>query len=201
MLSGSTERYASTHRVSRTDGHTYESIRTKCIQALQSGYGAAPKQIRSIQITRNDLEFEWIRQFYIQGTEHHDLHTWWKSPMDELVEHWNKLEAVCEFQLNILRDASDMMTFATHPPTDKKRKKQHKRAKDVTLESYDSYLELISECNEKRLGWLEREKSLQHLPAEHRPVAAPLTCDIKSQTRLIEQIQTLRSNFQANLQV
>jgi hypothetical protein len=35
VLAGKTDRYASTHRVSRTDGHTFLSIKNKCVAALQ----------------------------------------------------------------------------------------------------------------------------------------------------------------------
>ena len=40
------------------------------------------------------LESEWIRQFYIQGSQHHDLlwEAYWKEPMETLVKYWVQLE-------------------------------------------------------------------------------------------------------------
>ena len=35
VLAGKTDRFASTHRVCRTDGHTYHSIKQRCLAALQ----------------------------------------------------------------------------------------------------------------------------------------------------------------------
>ena len=35
VLVGNTHRYASTHRVCRTDGHTYQSIKAQCASFLQ----------------------------------------------------------------------------------------------------------------------------------------------------------------------
>ena len=37
VLAGRTDRFASTHRVCRTDGHTYLSIKHRCLAALQVG--------------------------------------------------------------------------------------------------------------------------------------------------------------------
>jgi hypothetical protein len=120
--------------------------------------------------------------------------------MQELLDCWQKLEEVCEFQGKILKDASNMQQFRDNLPSDKQTKKRYNRALEVTIESYDSYLELLVECNEKRVGWSEREKSLAHLPAEHRPMDAPMKCDLKARSRLIEEIREFRRVFQANLQ-
>jgi hypothetical protein len=34
-MAGDTHRYASTHRVCRTDGHTFQSIKALCVNVLQ----------------------------------------------------------------------------------------------------------------------------------------------------------------------
>ena len=121
--------------------------------------------------------------------------------MQELLDCWQKLEEVCEFQGKILKDASNMRQFRDTLPSDKQTKKRYNRALEVTIESYDSYLELLVECKEKRVGWSEREKSLSHLPVEHKPLDVPMRCDLKAQSRLIEEIREFRSAFQANLQL
>ena len=46
VIAGSSLRYSSTHRVSRTDGHTYDSISKKCLQALNSAISCSPKVLR-----------------------------------------------------------------------------------------------------------------------------------------------------------
>lgn len=39
------------------------------------------KNIRMEQLLMNEIEFEWLRQFYIQGEKHRQLHAWWHQPM------------------------------------------------------------------------------------------------------------------------
>ena len=39
------------------------------------------KNIRLEQLAMNELEFEWIRQFAVQGPKHRQLHPWWHQPM------------------------------------------------------------------------------------------------------------------------
>lgn len=54
-------RFASTHRVCRTEGHTFDSIQARCKSALNGG-GVSGKQLRAEQTALNEVEFEWIRQ-------------------------------------------------------------------------------------------------------------------------------------------
>ena len=95
VLAGSALRYASTHRVSRTDGHSFASIVELCHSVLNRASGAngrGEKQWRSEQQLLDTLEFEWIRQFYVQGSAHYALHTWWHEPLRELLSFWTQLE-------------------------------------------------------------------------------------------------------------
>ena len=43
---------------------------------VSKGTGASAKQVRSEQLALNELEFEWLRQFYIQGNKHYEMHKW-----------------------------------------------------------------------------------------------------------------------------
>eukprot|EP01047_Picozoa_sp_COSAG01_P039747 COSAG01_NODE_3302_length_6295_cov_3.185765_5_plen_132_part_00 len=42
-----------------------------------------------------EVEFEWIRQFYVQGSKHRQLHCWWHQPMAKLCELWERLHQLC----------------------------------------------------------------------------------------------------------
>lgn len=61
VLAGSSDRFASTHRVCRTEGHTFQSIKLRCQNALElprSSLGHV-KNIKGIQSAFSEVEFEW----------------------------------------------------------------------------------------------------------------------------------------------
>lgn len=64
------------------------------------------KQLRNDQHTLNDLEFEWIRQYFIQGTKHHELHIWWHQPIQILLQFWLKLQQKTIASIIALEDAA-----------------------------------------------------------------------------------------------
>lgn len=64
------------------------------------------KQLRAEQLALNEVEFEWIRQFYIQGARHQQQHVWWKEPMNELLQLWGRLEARVAVTVTALKDAA-----------------------------------------------------------------------------------------------
>ena len=39
-----------------------------------------------------EVEFEWIRQFYIQGSKHFEMHVWWHQPMQEMISFLLQIE-------------------------------------------------------------------------------------------------------------
>ena len=92
VLTGTTARYASTHRVSRREGHTYAYILERCKKALASEQRSL-KQVKLEQSALTEVEFEWIRQYHIQGPLHHQLHAWWHKPIRQLEALWARLEA------------------------------------------------------------------------------------------------------------
>lgn len=55
---------------------------------------------------QSELEFEWIRQFYIQGSHHYTLHAWWHEPIRELLRLWGELQTRLTLTLEVLKTAS-----------------------------------------------------------------------------------------------
>lgn len=55
----------------------------------------------------NELEFEWVRQFYIQGDRHFQAHVWWHQPMQELVSCLLTIEQKIVKILQIFQEACD----------------------------------------------------------------------------------------------
>lgn len=52
------------------------------------------------------MEFEWIRQFYVQGKKHYDSHVWWQDKMECLVQYWHQLQARTVKALEAIFDAA-----------------------------------------------------------------------------------------------
>lgn len=64
------------------------------------------KFLRSLLNTANVVEFEWIRQYYVQGAKHRETHEYWEVAMAELVALWNELLQKTALALGVLRDAA-----------------------------------------------------------------------------------------------
>jgi hypothetical protein len=55
-----------------------------------------PAQLAHAERWREEgLAFEWIRQFYVQGSKHRQLHRWWHQPMAKLCELRERLHQLC----------------------------------------------------------------------------------------------------------
>ena len=67
IILGNTHRYGSTHRVVKTEGHTYQSIYQRCLKQVNSKLICTERIIRLEMLCLMEVEFEWLRQFYIQG--------------------------------------------------------------------------------------------------------------------------------------
>ncbi|KAL2300334.1 hypothetical protein Nmel_012305, partial [Mimus melanotis] len=103
VLAGLSPRFSSTHRVADSSRGTLEYILGRCELALQnlqtdsdsralslkSLEAAVVKQVEEIH---NEVEFEWLRQFWFQGKRYLKYTDWWLKPMAELEECWRKLE-------------------------------------------------------------------------------------------------------------
>jgi alpha-ketoglutarate-dependent dioxygenase FTO len=65
-------RYSCTFRLLR-ESHNVDHMIARCQAACSNFHKKGSKLWRSEQLLLTELESEWIRQFYIQGSQHHDL--------------------------------------------------------------------------------------------------------------------------------
>ncbi|CAM9689685.1 unnamed protein product, partial [Ectocarpus sp. 12 AP-2014] len=173
--------------------------RGRCRTVLGDGHRRTLKQWKTEQLTLAELEFEWIRQFYVQGRAHHALHSWWHEPLQELLRFWSLLEAKTAVVVNTLQGAAESrfdhhqqqqsgggVVEAAGSGADPKREKKarQKRAKQrQAVESlggrvaYSAIAEALGDRAEKRRQWAEREKDkvFERLPADSRPMPCPLS--------------------------
>jgi alpha-ketoglutarate-dependent dioxygenase FTO len=189
VLPGSHHRWASTHRVGRTDGHTYSGILAKCQSAVNNPYSSGSKQLRVDQLALNEVEFEWIRQYYAQGERHYDLHSWWHTPIQTLARNWARLEERTAKAVSDLKQAAEGVeklsnAAATLPKEDQRRayknlSKTLKRLADVTNDSYDTLAEHLTDRAGKRQGWNARynDPIFKIVDKDCRPMTLPLFLD------------------------
>eukprot|EP00536_Pseudo-nitzschia_multiseries_P009455 jgi/Psemu1/325650/estExt_fgenesh1_pg.C_2640001 len=101
-------RYSCTFRLLR-DSHNVRDWIDRGNAAVRQFHKKGPKVWRSEQLLLTEIETEWIRQFYVQGTGHHKLlwESYWKYPMKELLSIWSRLEARTKQTMDLLRAAAE----------------------------------------------------------------------------------------------
>jgi len=187
VLAGAARRYASTHRVSRTEGHTFSYIYNKCKRALagHTSQKKAAKQWKTEQLALSEVEFEWLRQYWIQGAEHHRLHVCWHAPMRDLAAVWQELEACTIDALRTCHLLAHPQDFPASSVSSKKEKRQLARCrktvssfvgKEDALKAMDCLLEALQDRQQRREGWAAREQDpvFDRLPPDCHPTPTPL---------------------------
>jgi hypothetical protein len=94
----------------------------------------------------SEIEFEWIRQYYVQGALHMETNLWWQRPMLELMRFWSLLEKRTAACLDILHAAADPQARPSEPMSKKRLKKRAQRVKEVNSEGFSvliEHLELV----------------------------------------------------------
>lgn len=187
VLAGGTHRFASTHRVSLREGHCFEYIQQRCLRILTEvrscaaastcyfvlsspafqRMSASRKYARKLCLLLQEVEFEWLRQWFIQGELHRSLHTWWAAPMEELQNLFQQATGRLVLLVNVLKVAaigfnSDGVVQGTMRPgppgwTSSMGKKLHKHKQEVEIASYEEVSLHLKEVHSKRVGWSSRE--------------------------------------------
>ncbi|NXN93883.1 FTO dioxygenase, partial [Rhinopomastus cyanomelas] len=114
VLAGFSPRFSSTHRVADCSRGTLEYIFGRCelaLQNLQTNSDSKALSLKSLEAAvvkqaediHNEVEFEWLRQFWFQGKRYLKCTDWWLKPMAKLEEFWRKLEIMTSLVLSELR--------------------------------------------------------------------------------------------------
>ncbi|XP_052022061.1 alpha-ketoglutarate-dependent dioxygenase FTO [Apodemus sylvaticus] len=105
VLAGSQPRFSSTHRVAECSTGTLDYILQRCQLALQNVLNDSdngdvslksfePAVLKQGEEIHNEVEFEWLRQFWFQGNRYKLCTDWWCEPMAQLEGLWKKMESV-----------------------------------------------------------------------------------------------------------
>ena len=184
VLAGNTRRFSSTHRVAVVERDTFEYIKRRCEGALAllprlkaaaegargtetAANGASSNRpaslaetLQALGETHRDVEFQWIRMFWLQGTRHARLHAeYWTPRVEELTQAWDAMELGYRWALGALRRAAE--------------------TGDVELRAYDMAAYLLGEVAELREEHAKRSESGAYalVPEDCRPVRKPAFAD------------------------
>ncbi|XP_022097537.1 alpha-ketoglutarate-dependent dioxygenase FTO-like [Acanthaster planci] len=102
VVAGSQARFSTTHRVADCQQGTLSYIQQRCLEALGnlSQLENGEYELKSFQAghldftetVHNEVEFEWLRQFWMQGSRHAAERGGWVPAMECLEADWNKME-------------------------------------------------------------------------------------------------------------
>ncbi|XP_069495686.1 alpha-ketoglutarate-dependent dioxygenase FTO [Ambystoma mexicanum] len=170
VLSGVQPRFSSTHRVAECSTGTLDYIMGRCQVVLQNldknvNSGTAALKCLDVPVLKkmgeihNEVEFEWLRQFWFQGNRYRKCTDWWHAPMAHLEDLWRDMELMTNLVLCEVRTA-------TWPVEEKH-------------EILDCLWKSLSARQELRKEWKARCRSpiARSLPADQKPVCHPFWRD------------------------
>ncbi|XP_060715317.1 alpha-ketoglutarate-dependent dioxygenase FTO isoform X2 [Tachysurus vachellii] len=166
VLAGDTARFSSTHRVAQCVTGTLEYIQKRCSEALENLHTdpeTGAKSLRSLLLAtiqhiediHNEVEFEWLRQYWFQGRRYARFCSWWSKPMERLETDWKQMERMTELLLAVVEDESNVQ--------------------ENRQEMAETLLNALSDRQQHRQTWRDRCQSslAQTLPPEEAPVDRP----------------------------
>eukprot|EP01080_Neovahlkampfia_damariscottae_P006966 gene6966-11132_t len=99
IFTGDTNRYTSTHRKIPEEGNSFEYISKKCENLINKFRNIEIKNSNDVQDLfniSNEVEFDWIKQFWLQGYEYSQVHQYWIPLMKVLEDYWNQIQDIIE---------------------------------------------------------------------------------------------------------
>jgi FTO catalytic domain/FTO C-terminal domain len=111
-------RYSLTYRLLR-ESHNVKDMMERCQRCIAQFHKKGSKVYRYEQLTLTELESEWLRQFYIQGSHHHSV-LWeeWQDYISQLWKYWSQLETRTFQTIQFLKHAAEG-ACSDAPPLDR----------------------------------------------------------------------------------
>ncbi|KAM4602809.1 alpha-ketoglutarate-dependent dioxygenase FTO isoform 2-T2 [Polymixia lowei] len=168
VLAGDNPRFSSTHRVAECSRGTLDYIQSRCQEALSTLHtdpetGAhslqslLPDTLQHCEEIHNEVEFEWLRQYWFQGQRYARFCSWWSRPMEQLEKDWRLMETMSMLFLSAVEE------------------EEEGRAGESRREMAETLLAALTDRQQQRQTWRDRCHSslAQTLPPEEAPVDRP----------------------------
>jgi len=128
------------------------------------------KEVRSYLKLMSELEFEWIRQWQIQGQHHADLHPYWSGAIHIMTEAYVKLRESCRHIAKLLKQSS-----SSKAPSSSNYK--HNSITNIISEDlFDVVIEAITDHHRLSSTWRQRLRDpiFATLVKEMRPIVSTI---------------------------
>ncbi|XP_029935973.1 alpha-ketoglutarate-dependent dioxygenase FTO isoform X3 [Myripristis murdjan] len=115
VLAGDTARFSSTHRVAECSSGTLDYIQSRCKEVLSNLHTdpetgthslqtLLPATLQHCEEVHNEVEFEWLRQYWFQGQRYARFCSWWSRPMEQLEKDWRLMETMTMLFLSTVEE-------------------------------------------------------------------------------------------------
>ncbi|XP_061621559.1 alpha-ketoglutarate-dependent dioxygenase FTO isoform X2 [Phyllopteryx taeniolatus] len=168
VLPGDTARFSSTHRVAECSTGTLTYIQSQCQEALSNLHTdpetgshslltLRPATMQHCEEIHNEVEFEWLRQYWFQGQRYTRFCSWWSNPMEELEKDWKLMETMTMLFLSKVEE------------------EEEGQVGEGRRDMAETLLSALIDRHQQRQTWRERCHSslAQTLPPEEAPVDRP----------------------------
>uniref|UniRef100_A0A3P8VFZ2 Alpha-ketoglutarate-dependent dioxygenase FTO n=1 Tax=Cynoglossus semilaevis TaxID=244447 RepID=A0A3P8VFZ2_CYNSE len=165
VLTGDNTRFSSTHRMAECSSGTLTYIQSRCQEALSNLHpdpetgsysllALLPTTLQHCEEIHNEVEFEWLRQYWFQGQRYARFCSWWTKPMEQLEKDWRLMETMTMLFLKTVEEG---------------------RAAEGRREMAETLLSALTDRHQQRQTWRDRCRSslAQTLPPEEAPVDRP----------------------------
>ncbi|KAM6409190.1 alpha-ketoglutarate-dependent dioxygenase FTO [Rhynochetos jubatus] len=189
VLAGFSPRFSSTHRVADCSRGTLEYIFGQCelaLQNLQTDSDSEALSLKSLETAvvkqaeeiHNEVEFEWLRQFWFQGKRYLKCTDWWLKPMAKLQEFWRKMEIMTSVVLS---------EFGKEEQIEEQRN-----------ETISCFLQVLTERQRLRKEWRVRcqSEAAESLPEDQKPECHPFWTDDECNMPLPYDLEEIIANLQ-----
>lgn len=176
-------RFSSTHRLLR-EGAQVMSIINRCEVICQKLNHHGPKRWRVEQLLLQEVEDEWLRQFFVQGQTHKDL-LWssWSEPIRQLFRFWSKLEMRTYQIVCMLRVAARARCGLNDMENDgKDALAAIEEVYRTNNGIYQTFAQLIEDRARNRGFWLAREHdpSFKRVGNDCQPLTFPVQYNVRN---------------------
>ncbi|XP_010583157.1 PREDICTED: alpha-ketoglutarate-dependent dioxygenase FTO isoform X1 [Haliaeetus leucocephalus] len=189
VLAGFSPRFSSTHRVADCSRGTLEYIFGQCelaLQNLQTDSESMALSLKSLETAvvkqveeiHNEVEFEWLRQFWFQGKRYLKCTDWWLKPMAKLEEFWRKMEVMTSLVLSEVG--------------------KEEQIEEQRNETLSCFLLVLTERQKLRQEWIARcqSEAAESLPEDQKPECHPFWTNDECNMPLPYDLEEVIANLQ-----